>query len=81
MHIFSKANSYDLLTPNLKNSDNASPIQLVSVRPLTEQERKNLTKKNQTYSNFTKNNKSIKSANGLTKIKSLFDNSSGKIKL
>lgn len=45
MHIFSKANSYDLLTPNLKNSDNASPIQLVSVRPLTEQERKNLTKK------------------------------------
>ncbi|MCS6260593.1 cytotoxic necrotizing factor [Shewanella baltica] len=81
MHIFSKANSYDLLTPNLKNSDNVSPIQLVSVRPLTEQERKNLTKKNQTYSNFTKNNKSIKSANGLTKIKSLFDNSSGKNKI
>ena len=56
MNIFSKANSYDLLTPNLKNSDNASPIQLVSVRPLTEQEKKNLTK-NKTYSNFIKNNK------------------------
>ena len=80
MNIFSKANSYDLLTPNLKNSDNASPIQLVSVRPLTEQEKKNLTK-NKTYSNFIKNNKSIKSATVLTKIKSLFDNSSGKNKM
>lgn len=80
MNIFSKANSYDLLTPNLKNSDNASPIQLVSVRPLTEQEKKNLTK-NKTYSNFIKNNKSIKSVTVLTKIKSLFDNSSGKNKM